>query len=327
MENNKDFGLLSIITPVFNEEETLKEFHFQVSRVLKTLNMKIEFIYINDGSSDASFEILKEFQNNDHRVGIVDLSRNYGKEIALSAGLDFVNGDAVVIIDADLQDPPELILKFVEKWRSGYDVVYGKRINRRGETKLKKVTSHFFYRFIQRLSRIRIPEDTGDFRLLSRRAVIAMRRFKEHHRFMKGLFSWIGFSQVPVLYERAPRYAGKTKFCYWKLWNFALEGITSFSSIPLQFSMYLGCLIAIGSFCYAIKIVIKTLLFGDPVAGYPSMMTAILFMGGIQLISLGVIGEYLGRIFNETKNRPLYLINQYKPSIFDSDMNQIDKTM
>jgi len=307
--------ILSVVVPVFNEEECLLEFHKRTSTVLNYLKINWEIIYVNDGSSDETIKILNGL--GDKRVGIVDLSRNFGKEIAMTAGLDHAQGDAVVVIDADLQDPPELIPELVAKWKEGFDVVYARRTSRDGETFLKKMTAKYFYRTIQSMSLVKIPEDTGDFRLLSRRAVDAIKQLPERHRFMKGLFAWIGYPQVAVYYHRDPRYAGKSKWNYWKLWNFALEGITSFSIGPLKIATYVGLFIALDSFFYAAFIIYKTLMYGDPVKGYPSMMVVMLFLGGVQLIFLGMIGEYLGRMFNETKNRPLYLVNKYIPSSFD----------
>jgi glycosyltransferase involved in cell wall biosynthesis len=247
-------------------------------------------------------------------VAVIDLSRNFGKEIALTAGLDHARGEAVIVIDADLQDPPELIPQLIEKWREGYDIVFARRISREGETFLKKLTAKLFYRFIQGVSRVKIPEDTGDFRLLSRRAVEALKKLRETHRFMKGLFAWVGYPQIAVNYRRDPRFAGQTKWGYWQLWNFALEGITSFTIAPLRIATYVGLTTSVGAFTYALFVIYKTLVYGDPVQGYPSLMVIILFLGGVQLMSLGVIGEYLGRMFNETKNRPLYFINSFSPS-------------
>lgn len=232
----------------------------------------------------------------------------------MTAGIDHANGDAVIIIDADLQDPPELIPALIHEWKQGFDVVYAKRNKRDGESLLKKITSYFFYRVIQKVSRVSIPEDTGDFRLMSRRAVEALKALREQHRFMKGLFAWVGFPQRAVLYNRDPRFAGSTKWNYWKLWNFAIEGITSFTIAPLKFATYFGLVIAIGAFLYAGVIIFKTLVYGNPVAGYPSLMVTILFLGGIQLITIGILGEYLGRMFDETKQRPLYILKSYHPA-------------
>ena len=255
---------------------------------------------------------MRSIRAKDSRVSIVDMSRNYGKETALTAGLDHAVGDAVVVIDADLQDPPELIPELIAQWRAGFDVVYAKRTARDGESMVKKVTASAFYRVIHRVSRIEIPADTGDFRILSRRAVDALGQLREHHRFMKGLFAWIGFPQVAIPYRRDARFAGETKWNYWNLWNFALEGITSFTIAPLKIATYVGVLVALVSFVFAAWIIYKTIAFGDPVRGYPSLMVVVLFLGGVQLLSIGVMGEYLGRLFDEAKGRPLYFINAYE---------------
>lgn len=306
--------LLTVVVPAYNEQEVLPEFHRRTTAALSTLGMRTEIMYVNDGSTDDTLRVLLDLRMQFPGTAVVDLSRNFGKEIALTAGLDHSRGDAVVVIDADLQDPPEVIPQLVTRWREGYDVVYAKRSAREGETIFKRATAHIFYRIIQRISRVRIPEDTGDFRLLSRRAVESLKTLREQHRFMKGLFAWIGFPQKAVLYRRDPRFAGETKWNYWRLWNFALEGITSFTIAPLKIATYVGILVAIAAFAFAILIVYRTIAFGDPVRGYPSLMVVVLFLGGIQLITLGIIGEYLGRTFNETKQRPLYLLNCFHPT-------------
>ena len=311
MQNGNELTL-SVVVPAYNEEEVLSEFHRRLCDVLDKLSISSEILYINDGSNDRTLEVLNALQ--DSRVAIIDLSRNFGKEIAMTAGLDHAKGEAVVVIDADLQDPPELIPKFIEKWQEGYDVVYAQRTARDGETFLKKATAKLFYRFIQGVSRVKIPEDTGDYRLLSRRAVESLKQLRETHRFMKGLFAWIGYPQIAVSYHRDPRFAGSTKWNYWHLWNFAIEGITSFTINPLKIASYLGLTTSIVSFTYILFVIYKTLAFGEPVQGYPSLMIVVLFLGGVQLMSLGVIGEYLGRMFNETKQRPLYIINSVSPA-------------
>jgi len=303
---------LSIVVPAYNEEAVLPEFHKRLCAVLEELHCTYEVLYVNDGSNDSTLKVMESFKG--QHVSVLDLSRNFGKEIALTAGLDHADADAVIVIDADLQDPPELIPKLIAKWQEGFDVVYAKRTARDGETLIKKATAKLFYRFIQGVSRVKIPTDAGDYRLLSRRAVESLRQLRETHRFMKGLFAWIGYPQTAVEYRRAPRFAGNTKWNYWQLWNFALEGITSFTINPLKIASYLGLVTAICSFLYALFIIYKTLAFGEPVRGYPSLMVVVLFLGGVQLMSLGVIGEYLGRMFNETKHRPLYLINQFTPA-------------
>lgn len=311
---NTDTVLISVVVPVYNEQEVLPEFHRRIFSVLSEAKIAIEVVYVNDGSTDGSLSVLQGFHKADRRIAIVDLSRNFGKEIALSAGLDHAKGDAVVVIDADLQDPPELIPELIKNWKEGYDVVYAKRSVREGETFLKKLTAKLYYRLIRKVSRIAIPEDTGDFRLLSRRAVDSIKLLREQHRFMKGLFAWIGYPQKAVLYRRNPRFAGNTKWNYWRLWTLALEGITSFTTAPLKIATYFGLVTSFVAFAYGSVIIYQTLMFGNPVAGYPSLMVAILFLGGVQLMAIGIIGEYLGRMFNETKNRPLYLINEYQPS-------------
>lgn len=309
--------------PAYNEEDVLPEFHETLVNVLLKLQVNLEIVYINDGSNDNTLEVINDLRSKDKRVTLINLSRNFGKEIALTAGLHKAAGDAVVVIDADLQDPPELIPELIKEWEKGYDVVYAKRTFRGGESLLKKTTAHFFYRIIQRVGKFTIPEDTGDFRILSRRAVNALNTFKEQHRFMKGLFSWIGFKQKAVHYQRDARRAGESKWNYWHLWNFALDGITSFTIAPLKISTYIGLITAFGSFGYGIYMVIETLLHGNEVAGYPSLIVIVLMLGGVQLVAIGILGEYLGRVFNETKQRPLYFISEYLPSELVADI-QVD---
>ena len=303
-----DTRTLSVVVPVFNEQEVLPEFHARLSAVLDGLNLPARVIYVNDGSTDSTLDTVRRLAEHDARVMLLDLSRNFGKEIALTAGLDHADTDAVVVIDADLQDPPELIPELVAHWLDGYDVVYAKRTCRKGESAAKRLTAFLFYRLIQKMSRVRIPEDTGDFRLLSRRAVHAVCQMREQHRFMKGMFTWIGYPQKAVPYQRAPRHAGTSKWNYWKLWNFALEGITSFSSVPLKIATYIGLCSASGALVYGLYIVVRTLMVGNAVPGYPSLLTAVMFLGGLQLFSIGVIGEYLARMFDESKQRPLYFL-------------------
>ncbi len=306
-------GLLSIVVPAFNEQEVLPAFHERLSNVLDSLLLTVEILYVNDGSQDGTLEVMKILRAHDERVAILDLSRNFGKEIAMTAGLDHAKGQAVIVIDADLQDPPELIHEMVKHWQQGWDVVYAQRVERRGETLLKKLTAHWFYRLMQRVGRIRIPENVGDFRLLSRRAVDALLQLREQHRFMKGLFTWIGFPQIGVPYHRDPRFAGRSTWDYWRLWNFALDGITSFTTTPLKWATYLGLLTAFVSFLYGAVIIMQKLLYGNPVKGYPSLMVVVLFLGGVQLVFLGIIGEYLSRMFDETKGRPLYFVSSFEP--------------
>lgn len=310
-----DDFLLSVVVPAYNEQEVLAEFHRRLGAVLDALPAISEIVYVNDGSLDGTLSLMQGMRAEDPRVSIVDLSRNFGKEIALTAGLDHARGDAVVVIDADLQDPPELIPKLIEEWRAGHDVVFAQRTARDGESILKKATAAAFYRIIQSVSRVPIPQDTGDFRLLSRRAVDALAQLREHHRFMKGLFAWIGFPQKAVPYRRDARFGGETKWNYWQLWNFAIEGITSFSIAPLKVATYSGMLIGLLSFAYALFIIYKTIAHGESVRGYPSLMVVVLFLGGVQLLFIGVMGEYLGRLFNEAKRRPLYFTNAYQSSV------------
>ncbi|MGA7828422.1 MAG: glycosyltransferase family 2 protein [Geobacteraceae bacterium] len=306
--------LLSIVVPAFNEQEVLPTFHERLAKVLDSLPLESEVLYVNDGSRDGTLEVMKILRAHDERVAILDLSRNFGKEIAMTAGLEHARGSAVVVIDADLQDPPELIPDLVKHWREGWDMVYAQRIERRGETVIKKLTAHWFYRLIQRVGRVRIPENVGDFRLLSRKALDSLLQLREQHRFMKGLFAWIGFPQIGVTYHRDPRFAGRSTWDYWRLWNFALDGITSFTTTPLKWATYLGLIIACISFLYSAVIILQKIVYGNPVKGYPSLMVVILFLGGVQLIFLGIIGEYLGRMFDETKRRPLYFLTSFHPA-------------
>tara|TARA_R110002072_G_scaffold100107_5_gene220398 strand:- start:22644 stop:23606 length:963 start_codon:yes stop_codon:yes gene_type:complete len=308
--------ILSVVAPAYNEGEGLDEFYSRLVESVKDLNIELEIIYVNDGSQDETIEIMSKQRNSDSRITIVDLSRNFGKEIALTAGLDHATGDAVVVIDTDLQDPPELIPKLVELWSDGYDVVNAKRIKRKGESSFKKISSFLYYRFLYQLSDVRIPKDTGDFRLLNRNALDALLKLREKHRYMKGLFAWVGYSQTEITYERDERYVGETKWSFWNLLNLAFEGLTSFSVLPLRLASMVGIFSAIAGLIFAAIIIIKKMMFGDPVAGYPSLVVLITFIGGIQLLALGIIGEYLGRVFNETKNRPLYLIKDIKSSKF-----------
>ena len=271
-------------------------------------------LYVDDGSDDETWQVMRDIAASDPRVSLLRLSRNFGKELALTAGLDAVTEGAALILDADGQDPPELIPEFVARWREGHDDVYGTRTVREGEGWFKRASAHGFYRVMQRLSKTPIPVDTGDYRLLSARALDALRQLRERHRFMKGLFAWVGYRQTALVYQRDARHSGTSKFNYWKLWNFALEGITSFSTVPLRLATYLGLMTALVAFIFGIWVVVKAMFFGDPVPGYPSLMAVILFLGGLQLLALGVIGEYLGRLFTEAKQRPLYLLDAVEPA-------------
>lgn len=307
---------LSVVVPAYNEQDVLPVFHARVVPVLEALGLPFEVVYVNDGSRDRTLEIMLGLRAADPRVAVVNLSRNFGKEIALTAGLDHAAAtDAVVVIDADLQDPPEVIPDLVAAWRQGFDVAYAQRRARAGETWLKRTTAAGFYRVMQRIGgKVELPADTGDFRLMSRRALDALLQLREQHRFMKGLFAWVGFPSIAVPYDRAPRAAGETKWNYWRLWNLSLEGITAFTVGPLKVATYLGLLTAIGAALYGVQLVFRTLIYGNPVAGYPSLMAVVLFLGGVQLMTLGIIGEYLGRVFNETKGRPLYIVERHLPA-------------
>lgn len=305
---------ISVVAPAYNEEEVLDTFYQRVTKVLTELGAPYEIVLVNDGSRDNTLALMHQMRARDKHITVVDLSRNFGKEIALTAGLDHTCGDVVVVLDSDLQDPPELIPQMLAGWHEGYDIVYGVRTHRDGETWFKKTTAKCFYQVIQRISRVKVPKDTGDFRLMTRRAVQAMSRLREEHRFMKGLFAWIGFPAKPFYYRRDARVAGSTKWNYWNLLNLAIEGITSFTITPLKMATYLGLSVAFISLIYACFVIWKTLVYGDPARGYPSMMVTILFLGGVQLTAIGIMGEYIGRIFNEVKKRPLYLVNRLVPS-------------
>lgn len=268
-------------------------------------------MFVNDGSKDHTLDIMRELHEEDSRVSYVDLSRNFGKEIAMIAGIDYLTGDAAIIMDADLQDPPELIPEMISWWEKGYQDVSAKRRSRAGESFFKKWSSHAFYTILQKMSSVPMQRDVGDFRLLDKQCLNALRLMRESQRYTKGLFSWIGFEKKEVLFDRDARAAGKTKWNYWKLLNLAIEGITSFTIAPLRASAFVGCILAFFAILYMLFIVLRTLICGEDVPGYPSLVSIILFIGGIQLFFLGIIGEYLGRVFNESKFRPLYLVKDY----------------
>jgi len=310
MDKMESSPVLSVVVPMYNEAENIGPFYEQLKKVLDNIGESYEIICVNDGSTDATLETLLKLREKDPHIKVVDLSRNFGKEIALTAGLDFSSGMAVIPIDADLQDPPELISQLVAKWKEGYGMVYAVRKSRLGETLFKKLTAHFFYRLAEKIMDINIPRDTGDFRLMDRSAVDALKNIRERNRFMKGLFAWVGFKHVAIYYERDPRHKGKTGWNFFKLLNLAIEGITSFSYVPLRLATYIGLVIALMSFFYAAFIMISTLIYGNPVRGYPSLITIILFLGGVQLICMGILGEYMGRIYTEVKQRPVYVIRK-----------------
>lgn len=304
--------LVTILIPAYNEEAVLPMLYDRLLSLMNNLpQYDFELLFVNDGSKDNTLEIIKKLRENDKRVCYVNLSRNYGKEIAMIAGFDYVNGDCMVNIDADLQDPPELIPEMLKYWEQGYDDVYAKRKSRKGESFLKKLTSWGYYRVLQSMTPIEIQTDTGDFRLLDRRCVEAIKTLRESQRYTKGLYSWIGYNKKEILYDRDKRAAGKTKWNYRQLANLSIDGITSFTTAPLRWAAKIGVLVSLLGFIYMIVIIAKTLISGVDVPGYASMMVVILFLGGLQLIFLGVIGEYLGRAFYETKRRPLYFIDRY----------------
>jgi glycosyltransferase involved in cell wall biosynthesis len=300
--------LISLIVPVYNEDEAIPLFLAEVDRRLVIPDARLELVFVNDGSKDGTLTQLLAAAAARADVTLVNLSRNFGKEAAMTAGLDHARGDAVVLMDVDLQDPPELVAVFVEKWREGYDIAYGLRESRSGETRLKTITARMFYAWFNRISDTAIPPNVGDFRLLDRRVVEALRRLPERGRFMKGLFAWVGFPSIAVPFERPARQAGETKWNYWRLWNFAIEGIVSFSTAPLKIWTYLGLSLAGVSILYAIFILLRVFLVGVDVPGYASLILILLFGTALNLISLGMIGEYIGRLFVETKQRPVYLV-------------------
>ena len=303
-------SLVSVIVPMYNEIEVIETLFDTLQPILEALPTQYEIICVDDGSADGTREELLRRAELDPNIKTVLLSRNFGKEAAMTAAIDFAKGDAVIPIDADLQDPPELIPAMVDKWLSGYDVVYAKRVSRESDTAVKRNTAGIFYRVFNLLSEIRIPENVGDYRLMSRRVVDAVKLCPEKDRFMKGLFCWPGFNSYTLEFERQERVDGESKFNYWKLWNFALNGITSFSSFPIRLGVYIGLLVSAIAFLYGGSIALKTALFGVDVPGYASLMVVVLFLGGIQIFFLGLMGEYIGRVYKEVKNRPIYIVDR-----------------
>lgn len=304
--------IISIIIPVYNEEENLHNLYNRLKGVVDNLSYDYEFLFVNDGSKDNSLNIIKELKLRDPNVSYVNLARNFGKEVAMAAAFDHVIGEAAVIIDADLQDPPEIIYEMVKYWEEGYDDVYAKRRSRKGETFVKKFTSKTFYKLLARVSTVPIQEDTGDFRLISRQFIDELKQLRECNRYTKGLFSWVGLKKKEIYFDRDPRAAGQTKWNYFKLIDLAIEGIISSTTFPLKMATLLGLIIGSVSFIYLIFIVTKTLVHGVEVPGYASIVSIILFLSGVQLFAIGVIGEYLGRIFMESKNRPLYIVQEFR---------------
>lgn len=303
-------ALISIIAPMYNEEAAIDIFFAEMRNFLAECPYQYEIVCVNDGSKDNTLDILKKYAEEDNRIKIVSFSRKFGKERALYAGLKYSSGDAVIPIDVDLQNPPMTIKTFLAKWEEGYDIVYGVRENRKNEGRLRRFLSKKFYEFYNLISEQKAPYNAADFRLMDRKVVNAVLRIREKHLFMKGIFNWVGYKSCPVLYNHADRAAGNSKFNFWKLWNLALDGITGSSTLPLRVWTYLGGGIAFVSFVIALFFLIKTILWGDPVQGFPTLVILLLFFGGIQLIALGIMGEYIGRIMIEVKNRPLYIVDE-----------------
>jgi glycosyltransferase involved in cell wall biosynthesis len=304
---------ISVVVPIYNEVQVLPELHGRLRAVLQPLGIRYEVIYVDDGSADGSDRVLADLQRGDPAVGLLRLSRNFGKELALSAGLRATSGACVVVLDADLQDPPELIPQMLAAWREGSDVVNMRRRSRQGETWFKATSAHLFYRLLNHVSDVPVPTDVGDFRLISRRVVAALNEMPERNRYMKGLFAWVGFSQVTLEYDRDARAAGVAKQNYWRLWALAVEGVTSFSVVPLRITFVVGLIAASTALALTAFYAIKAIMFGDAVQGFPTLIVAILSLGGLNLLALGVIGEYLGRLFMETKRRPLFVVDEFAP--------------
>lgn len=303
---------ISVIIPAYNEEESLPILKQRMEKLMNSMeNYEFEILFINDGSKDNTINIIKEMREEDNRINYVDFSRNFGKEIAMIAGLDYATGDCVIFMDADLQDPPELIPELVKYWEQGYDDVYAKRRSRKGETWLKKFTSKMYYKILQKTTKIEIQKDTGDFRLLDKRCVNALKKLREAERNTKSMFSWIGYKKKEVLYDRDPRVAGKTKWNYIKLIDLAIDGITSFTTSPLRISTYIAIPTFLLLFGYFIYVIAKCFVIKQAIQAFQAIILLILFFSGVQILLFGIVGEYLGRIFNETKNRPLYLVNEY----------------
>ena len=303
---------ISIIIPAYNEEEALPALMERITKFADdTKDYDFEFLFVNDGSKDRTIELIKEYREKDKRVCYVDFARNFGKETAMKAGIDYATGDAVVFLDADLQDPPEIITEMIKYWEEGYDDVYAQRKSRKGETWMKKFTSKMYYKVLQDLTNVPIQRDTGDFRLLDRRCVNALKVMKESQRNSKSMFSWIGYNKKAIFYDRDPRVAGKTKWNYSKLINLAIDGITSFTTSPLRISTFIAIPTFLILFVYFIYVIAKSFIVHQPIQAFQATILLILFFSGIQIMLFGIVGEYLGRIFNETKNRPLYLVNEY----------------
>lgn len=310
MDNIGGF-VYSIVVPVFNEEKVLLEFYTRVTSILNNIKESYEIVFVNDGSVDNSLTILKELHAKDSNVKVINFSRNFGHQIAITAGMDYSTGNAVIIMDSDLQDPPEIIVKLIEKWKEGYDVVYAIREARKGETLFKKLTASFFYKLIKKITNVNIHADVGDFRLIDKKVIDTLRTIRERHRFIRGLISWVGFKQTGITYIRNERFAGETKYPFRKMLKFAIDGITSFSFLPLQFAMYMGMLISFLSFVCGVYILCLRIITREFIPGIAGILVSVLFLGGIQLLFLGLIGEYIGRMYDEIKQRPLYVVKEF----------------
>lgn len=306
---------ITLLVPCYNEQEALPLFYEEINRILKELEEKYDFeiLFVNDGSKDGTLEIIKNLSKNDSRIRYIDLSRNYGKEIGMLAGFDYATGDCVITIDADLQEPPQVIPEMIEKWENGASDVYGKRRKRR-QSLTKKFTSRIYHRILSNVSDVDLSDDAGDFRLLDRKCIDALKSMRESQRYTKGMYAWIGFKKDYVDYDISPRVAGITKWTLPRLIHLAMDGLMSHSVLPLRLASYTGLIVSLGAFCYLVYVIVKTVIWGEPVAGYPSLMAVILFLGGFILLALGIIGEYLGRIFMETKQRPVYFVNEVSSS-------------
>ncbi len=320
--------MISVVVPVYNEEGNVRELIARIASIMRGLpdGPSYELILVNDGSNDATLERVRTEMRARDNIVLITLSRNFGHQLAATAGLDIARGDAVILMDGDLQDPPELIEQFLDKWREGYDVVYAVRKKRRGENRLKLLTARVFYRLTRRLTKVSIPVDAGDFRLMSRRVVDALKKTRERHRFLRGLVSWVGFNQIGIEYDRDPRFAGTTKYPFSKMLTFAIDGITSFSEVPLRFASYLGFTTSAFAFVYAV-VVVGLKFAHQNYPGYTSTIVAILFLGGVQLIGIGILGEYIGRIYDEIKGRPLYLIANIERSQGDESRSRLRPSM
>ncbi len=310
---------ISIIVPTYNEEETLNLLYERLNPIIDKNNYEFEVLFVNDGSKDNTLDIIRKLREKDSRISYIDFSRNFGKEIAMMAGMDYAKGDAIIFMDADLQDPPELIPELVKYWEQGYDDVYARRKSRQGETFFKKITSKAYYKILQKLTKVEIQQDTGDFRLLDKRCVNALKKMRESQRNSKSMFSWIGYKKKEVLFDREPRVAGKTKWNYMKLVDLAIDGITSFTTSPLRLATYVAIPTFLALFIYFIYVIAKSIIISEPIQAFQAIILLILFFSSIQILLFGIMGEYLGRIFNESKNRPLYLVNEYNG---EKEMNE-----